>query len=239
MSIFRNDNVEPTDLPPAPSYGLRPDLPPAPQTRLRPAPSVIGQDITITGSVSATADLQIDGRIDGDVHCGGLTTGPEGRIKGNVIAQSARLSGTIEGGVTVRNLIVAAKARITGDVAYETIAIENGAHIDGRLKYTPAGVEPSAATSAPRDKLCGLSATKAALPKQPQPENGRSAFHPVAAVPDNLQEAEKRPQRPFCCDRFSFRFRFVLLAIGRPQYRRRDSARCFRSSYAQAGLESL
>ena len=99
------------------------------------------------GSVSATADLQIDGRIEGDVHCGGLTTGPEGRIKGNIIAQRARLSGVIEGAVTVRNLVVAAKAQITGDVAYETIAIENGAHIDGRLKYTPAGEAALAAAS--------------------------------------------------------------------------------------------
>lgn len=123
------------DLPPAPSYDA-----PTPQTRLKPAPSVIGQDIAITGNVTATADLQIDGRIDGDVRCGGLSQGPEGRIKGNVVAESARLGGSIEGAVSVRNLTIASSAKIMGDVAYETIAIENGAHIDGRLKYTAGGV---------------------------------------------------------------------------------------------------
>ncbi len=132
------------DLPPAPSYDA-----PVPQTRLKGTPSVIGSDITITGNVSATADLQIDGKIDGDVRCGGLTVGHEGRIKGNVMAETARLGGTIEGGVTVRNLTIAAQAKILGDVAYETIAIENGAHIDGRLKYTPAGAARPAAAPAP------------------------------------------------------------------------------------------
>ena len=80
--------------------------------------------------------------------------GREGRIKGTVIAESARLGGTIEGAVTVRNLTIAAQAKIMGDVAYETIAIENGAHIDGRLKYTPAGSAPVAA--APREETVRL-----------------------------------------------------------------------------------
>jgi cytoskeletal protein CcmA (bactofilin family) len=142
------------DLPPAPSYDA-----PA-QTRLKASPSVIGKDITITGNVSATADLQIDGKIDGDVRCGGLSMGAEGRIKGTVIAESARLGGTIEGAVTVRNLTITSQAKILGDVAYETIAIENGAHIDGRLKYTPAGVAQPApvreVAPAPREETVRL-----------------------------------------------------------------------------------
>ena len=54
--------------------GGRDDLPPAPiynattaKSGLRAASSVIGQDVTITGNVSCSTDLQIDGRIDGEV----------------------------------------------------------------------------------------------------------------------------------------------------------------------------
>jgi cytoskeletal protein CcmA (bactofilin family) len=92
----------------------------------------------ITGNVAATADLHIDGRVDGDVTCGSLVQGPDSVIKGVVKAEIARLAGTIEGSVAVRQLTIERAARITGDVEYETIAIENGASIDGRLKHIAA-----------------------------------------------------------------------------------------------------
>ena len=135
-----------TSLPPAPSQ--------APGKR--GMFSVFGPDVIVTGNVTATADLHIDGRVDGDVNCGSLVQGSESRIAGNVRAESARLAGAIEGTVSVRQLTVERAARITGDVEYENIAIENGASIDGRLKHispdsgkkftgsTPAPATPAA-----------------------------------------------------------------------------------------------
>ncbi|MES2046374.1 MAG: polymer-forming cytoskeletal protein [Pseudomonadota bacterium] len=119
-----------------------PGLPPAPQPQAggqkRGMFSVIGPDMIITGNIAATADLHIDGRVDGDVTCGSLVQGPDSRIKGTVKAESARLAGAIEGSVSVRQLTIERAARITGDVEYENIAIENGASIDGRLKHIAA-----------------------------------------------------------------------------------------------------
>lgn len=132
-------------------------LPPAPQ----PLPaasagkrgifSVIGPDIVSTGNLAATADLHVDWRVDGDVHCGNLVQGHDSHIKGAVKAESARLGGSIEGSVSVRQLVIERAARITGDVEYESIAIETGASIDGRLKHVPAdaGVRAFDRTPAP------------------------------------------------------------------------------------------
>ena len=98
--------------------------------------SVIGPDMVVTGDVRATADLHIDGNIEGDVHCGNLVQGSESRIVGGVTAETARLAGAIEGSMRVRHLTVERSARIIGDVEYEDITIENGGHVDGRLKRT-------------------------------------------------------------------------------------------------------
>ena len=100
--------------------------------------SVIGPDVVITGNVSATADLHIDGRIDGDVSCSNMVQGTDSQINGSVRADVARLAGAIDGSVSVRQLTVERAARISGDVEYETISIENGASIDGRLKHLSA-----------------------------------------------------------------------------------------------------
>jgi len=98
--------------------------------------SVIGPDMVVTGDVRATADLHIDGSIEGDVHCGSLVQGSESRIIGGVTADTARIAGSIEGSMRVRHLTVERSARIIGDVEYEDITIENGGHVDGRLKRT-------------------------------------------------------------------------------------------------------
>ncbi len=112
--------------------------------RGRAAFSVIGADIVITGNVRSSAELHLEGRIDGDVDCGSLTQGAESRIAGSVTAQSARIAGAVEGTVRIRQLVVERTARITGDVEYENITIETGGHIDGRLKHMNAnGTAPA------------------------------------------------------------------------------------------------
>lgn len=144
-----------------------PSLPPAPTQApgKRGMFSVIGQDVTITGNIAATADLHVDGRIDGDVDCGNLVQGTDSRIVGNVRAESARLAGEIEGRVTVRQLAVERAARISGDVEYETIAIENGATIDGRLKHISAEAMRAAASQpAPAPVAAVVTPTLTAIP---------------------------------------------------------------------------
>ncbi|MDB5678724.1 polymer-forming cytoskeletal protein [Sphingomonas bacterium] len=98
--------------------------------------SVIGPDVVVTGNVHATADLHVEGRVEGDLDCGNLVLGGEASVQGMVRAESARIAGAIEGSVAIRQLVVEASARISGDVDYESISIENGAQIDGRLRHT-------------------------------------------------------------------------------------------------------
>jgi len=110
---------------------------PVPARRAAPAGfSVLGPDVVITGNLRSTADLHIEGRIDGDLDCGNLVLGGEASIQGQVRADSARIAGAIEGSVAIRQLVVESGARISGDVDYESITIENGAQIDGRLRHT-------------------------------------------------------------------------------------------------------
>jgi len=97
--------------------------------------SVLGPDVTLTGNISATADLHIDGKVEGNVTCAALVQGSQSLIAGNVHAETARIAGRIEGSVNVRALTIERGARIKGDVDYDTITIENGATIDGTLRH--------------------------------------------------------------------------------------------------------
>jgi cytoskeletal protein CcmA (bactofilin family) len=55
--------------------------------------SVLGSDLTITGDISASADLHIDGTVEGDIACTALVQGETSAIKGAITAETARLAG--------------------------------------------------------------------------------------------------------------------------------------------------
>ncbi len=97
--------------------------------------SILGADVAVKGDIRAVADLHIDGHVEGDISCASLVQGAESRIKGSLMAQSARLSGNIEGAISVGELVIESSARITGDVTYESITVAPGSQVDGRFTH--------------------------------------------------------------------------------------------------------
>lgn len=95
--------------------------------------SVFGPDTTIKGDIHASADLHIDGRLEGDIACTGLVQGEGSEIVGAISAETARLAGTVRGSITTRELVILKTARIHGDVHYDALTIEQGAQVEGRL----------------------------------------------------------------------------------------------------------
>jgi cytoskeletal protein CcmA (bactofilin family) len=94
---------------------------------------VIGADVTIRGDIAATADLHVDGCVTGDLTCSKLVQGEASTIEGAVVADSARLAGTLKGTITARELVILKTARIEGDVHYDALTIEQGASVAGRF----------------------------------------------------------------------------------------------------------
>jgi cytoskeletal protein CcmA (bactofilin family) len=95
--------------------------------------SFIGPEVVISGDLVTSAQLHVDGRIDGNVRCGQLCQGASGIIAGDIIADEARIAGLVQGTIDAATVIVEASARVAGDVSYDTISIAAGARIDGRL----------------------------------------------------------------------------------------------------------
>ena len=97
--------------------------------------SVLGSDLSITGDIKASADLHIDGNVDGDIACSNLVQGETSTVSGSVEAESARLAGTVLGSIAARELVILKTAKITGDVFYDALTIEQGAQVEGRFAH--------------------------------------------------------------------------------------------------------
>ncbi len=111
--------------------------------------SVLGADTAITGDIVASADLHIDGKVEGDIRCASIVQGETSEISGAVSAESARMAGVVRGSITARDLVILKSARIHGDVHYDALTIEQGAQVDGRFAPRGAGgIEPASAAAA-------------------------------------------------------------------------------------------
>ncbi len=117
----------------------------APRNTGNSAFSVLGADTAIKGDISASADLHVDGRVEGDVSCASFVQGETSEIVGCITSESARFAGTVRGSIDARELVILKTAHIFGDVQYDTLTIEQGAIIEGQL--SPRGSHASPASS--------------------------------------------------------------------------------------------
>lgn len=101
--------------------------------------SVFGPDVTVRGDIDASVDLHIDGTVEGDIRCAVLIQGANSTIKGGIIADQARIAGTIEGSVAAKEIIIESSSRVTGDVVYEKLSVASGSRIEGSFKHKSTG----------------------------------------------------------------------------------------------------
>lgn len=100
----------------------------------RTIPSIISGDLVITGDLRSAGEIQIDGRVDGDIHCTSLIIGISGSVTGEVKAEKLRLHGSVNGHVTAKSVFLASTARIMGDIDHESLAVEPGAYMEGHCR---------------------------------------------------------------------------------------------------------
>lgn len=96
----------------------------------------IAQDTKITGDIESDGDIRLDGFLDGILNCKGrVVIGPEARLKGEIHSNTAEISGTVEGEITVTDLLsLKSTAIITGDLIMGRFSVEPGARFSGICK---------------------------------------------------------------------------------------------------------
>lgn len=109
--------------------------------KLEPA-SLVAEGVRITGDLSTSGDLHLDGAVEGDLRVGMLTIGEPGSVKGAIHADVVEVRGRVSGVICARRVKLWASARVDGDISHTELAIEAGAHFEGRcLVLAPAPSE--------------------------------------------------------------------------------------------------
>lgn len=100
--------------------------------------TLISEGCKITGHITGSGDFMINGEIDGDCDLqGSVTLATNGFWKGTLKAETVIISGTVEGDIEASGSVeISETARINGTVTGASIAVAEGAIIEGVMKTT-------------------------------------------------------------------------------------------------------
>ena len=114
--------------------------PSKPQNRID---SLIGAGTIITGDLNFSGGMRIDGQVKGNVIAtpgkpSTLVLSELSVVNGDVHVTHLVANGLVNGAVTASEYLeLQSKARINGDVNYQTMEIQLGSVIDGHLLHNP------------------------------------------------------------------------------------------------------
>ena len=102
-------------------------------TKMTEVINTIGAGTIVTGDVQSKGDIRVDGSLKGSLNTSGkVVLGKEGVIEGDVICNSADVSGIIKAKITVSQLLsLKSTAKLNGDIITNKLSIEPGASFTG------------------------------------------------------------------------------------------------------------
>ena len=106
------------------------------------ATTFIAKDTKIVGTLIGKGAYVFCGEVDGDCDIEGpLTLAEGGRWTGTLKASDVVIAGTVEGDViAAKRVEVAGTAKVTGSLSGNSIAVAEGAVIEGEIKVTSGDV---------------------------------------------------------------------------------------------------
>jgi cytoskeletal protein CcmA (bactofilin family) len=124
----------------------------APDSALRPAvagseQSTIGKSLVITGEISGSESLLVEGKVEGSINQPGnrVTVGRNGKVNASVTAREVVLLGKVRGNVSAADRVdIRSEGGLTGDVAAARISIEDGAFFKGGIDIRKSETRPAA-----------------------------------------------------------------------------------------------
>jgi cytoskeletal protein CcmA (bactofilin family) len=111
--------------------------------------TTIAAGLKISGEISGTSDLYIDGETQGKVRLPNarVTVGPNGRVQADIEAREIIIEGTVQGNLKAgERLHLGAASRVQGSVLTPRFAIEDGARLRGKVEMVRIGASQSASS---------------------------------------------------------------------------------------------
>ena len=106
-----------------------------------PPNTVLGTSSSFRGTIMVSGTLRIDGEFEGDIlNCDRLEVGEHGIMRSDVEVKEAVIRGRVIGNIRALGMLeMKSGARVEGDVAAVSVAMDPGVHFTGRCTMLESG----------------------------------------------------------------------------------------------------
>jgi len=149
MAFFGRDE-RPT--PKTQAAPVKPKVPATASAANRRETTLVARAARLEGTLTGGGDVQIEGRLDGNVSTSGrLTVAESGQVKAKLHGRVVILSGKVTGDVTADERIeLKETAHLVGDITAPRVLIREGASFDGQV-HMKAGDQVPAVKGRPHE----------------------------------------------------------------------------------------
>lgn len=138
----------PGSAPVAPVAPVIPAASVAPASRRQESTLTVGQNISLTGQISACDVLIVEGHVEASISCRLIEIAPGGVFNGKAEVDTAEVNGRIEGELVVKQLLrVHAGGQVDGCIRYGTLEVSPGGRLAGDV--ATRGADTAATTLVP------------------------------------------------------------------------------------------
>ena len=128
------------------------DRPPTTDFVTRGSKSIIGEQISIEGTIRGKGDLVIEGTVKGSIEVAGhhLTIGTKGQVESEIHADNVTISGKLKGNVNAKGTVeITRNADFEGEIKASSLSVQDGANLKAGIELRQ---EPTASISRLADK---------------------------------------------------------------------------------------
>ena len=181
-SKSRDKDTAPPAMPQVPSSG-----PQGKRVQRSSAPSIISADLVVNGTLTSTGDIQIDGRVEGDVRSAGLVIGDKAFINGEILAEEVTIRGRVQGSIRARKVLLCSTSHVEGNILHEAFAVETGAFFEGNCRHAD---NPLAEDAGKKTTEFRSAPVPAAAPSSAPSAISSMVSRPMTSVPSGLVTAK-------------------------------------------------
>ena len=102
-------------------------------------PSILGKDIIIAGDIKSKGDVQIDGRLEGNIIANDVMIGEQGAVNGKISAVRTTVKGKVTGKIDSGTVELSETANVQADIIQDHLVVANGAFFDGKCARKSGG----------------------------------------------------------------------------------------------------
>lgn len=100
---------------------------------------LVGEGVNITGNIVVLGAVHIYGNVNGEITAHEIHIGETGRVNGEIKVSLADIKGEVSNSIQVKEtLIIRSTGKVSGTISYQSLEIEQGGMIEGKIEKNSA-----------------------------------------------------------------------------------------------------